>query len=172
MTMKSLTNSKKIVNILNKYGHCCSYSTLEGLETEATFSAIGRSLLCPEDIIPENNLCTGLAFNNFDRFGRNTCTGKHTLHDTVGIMFQNIVDSSPSVPRAIENLLENEPSTIAKRRRRTYDEVTFELQPYNKKPRIRETLTPVDDSLISYDVDIKQLNLIDFVWTMFHFLKL
>lgn len=171
MAIKSLTNSKKIVNILHKYGHCCSYSTLEGLETEATFSATRRSVLCPEDIIPENNLCTGLAFNNFDRFV-DTCTGKDTLHDTVGIMFQNIVDSSPSVPTPIENLLQNEPSTSARRRRRTFDEVTFELQPYNKKPKIRETLTPGDDSLISYDVDIKQLHLIDVAWTMSHFLKL
>lgn len=154
MAMKNLTKSKKIVNILNKYGHCCSYSTLEGLEMEATFAATRRSALCPEDIIPSSNLCTGLAFNNFDRFV-DTSTGKDTLHDTVGIMFQNIVDCPPSVPRPIENVDENEPSTSAKRRRRTFDEVTFEMQPYNKKPKIGETLTSVDNSLISYDVDIK-----------------
>jgi hypothetical protein len=38
LAMKSLTNSRKIINILNKYGHCCSYTTLEELETEAIFA--------------------------------------------------------------------------------------------------------------------------------------
>ncbi|GBP23658.1 hypothetical protein EVAR_80275_1 [Eumeta japonica] len=170
LAMKSLTNSKKIVNILNKYGHCCSYTVLEEFETEATFAATRRSMLCPDDIIPSKNLCTGLAFNNFDRFV-DTATGKDTLHDTVGIMFQNIVDRPPSLPRPIaENV--DEPETSVKRRRRTFDEITFELQSYNKRPKICETLTSVDSPLYSYDVDIKQLQFIDLAWAVSHFLKL
>ncbi|KAL4718512.1 hypothetical protein ACJJTC_002715 [Scirpophaga incertulas] len=168
--MKSLTNSKKIVNILNKYGHCCSYTVLEELETEATFAATRRSMLCPDDIIPSRNLCTGLAFNNFDRFV-DTATGKDTLHDTVGIMFQNIVNCLPSLPRPIaENV--DEPETSVKRRRRTFDEITFELQSYNKRPKIRENLMSVDSPLYSYDVDIKRLQFIDLAWAVSHFLKL
>jgi hypothetical protein len=79
LAMKSLTNSRKIINILNKYGHCCSYTTLEELETEAIFAATLRLNICPEGIIPTNNLSTGLAYNNFDRFV-DTATGKDTLH--------------------------------------------------------------------------------------------
>lgn len=86
ITIKSLTNSKKIVNLLNRTGHCCSYTIL-GLETEATFTACLWSEICPEDIIQEKNVCTGLAFDNFDRFV-DTDTGKDTMHDTVGIIFQ------------------------------------------------------------------------------------
>lgn len=172
MAIKSLTNSRKIINILNKYGHCCSYTVLEELETEATFAATRRSMLCPDDILPYRNLCTGLAFNNFDRFV-DTTTGKDTLHDTVGIMYQNIVERPPSVPRVIaQNPDDNEPSTSAKRRRRTFDEVTFELQSYNKKPKTRETLTPFDSSLNSYDLDIKQFEYIDLAWVVSHYLKL
>lgn len=173
MTVKGLTNSKKIVNILNKYGHCCSYTVLEELETEATFAATRRSMLCPDDIIPSRNLCTGLAYNNFDRFV-DTATGKDTLHDTVGIMFQNIIDCPPSIAGPIaENLDENAPSTsVNKRRRRTFDEVTFELQSYNKRPKIREILATIDTPLYSYDVDIKQFQFIDLAWAVSHFLKL
>ena len=39
------------------------------------------------------NLSTGLAWNNFDRFV-DTTSGKDTLHDTVGFIFQNVENSS------------------------------------------------------------------------------
>lgn len=90
MTLKSLTSSRKELNIINSYGHCCSYTTLEELETEATYYAASRSQICPHDIVRKPNLSTGVAFNNFDRFV-DTLTGKDTLHDTVGIIFQDIL---------------------------------------------------------------------------------
>ncbi|GFW07209.1 hypothetical protein TNCV_3694031 [Trichonephila clavipes] len=33
MTVKSLTSSRKMINILNQLGHCCNYNMLEELET-------------------------------------------------------------------------------------------------------------------------------------------
>ncbi|CAF4875168.1 unnamed protein product [Pieris macdunnoughi] len=89
MTIKSLTSSKKIINILNRFGHCCNYTTLEELETEATISSVRQSQVCPPDIILNPSLCTGVAFDNFDRYV-DTLNGKETLHDTVGIIYQNI----------------------------------------------------------------------------------
>lgn len=86
MTLKSITNSKKVVNIINKYGHCAGYTTIEELETEATFTSTNQAQVCPEDIVKRPGLCTGVAYNNFDRFV-NTSIGKDTLHDTVGIIF-------------------------------------------------------------------------------------
>ncbi|CAD6235330.1 GSCOCG00012411001-RA-CDS, partial [Cotesia congregata] len=88
MTIKSLTSSKKIINILNRFGHCCNYTTLEELETEATISSVRQSQVCPPDIILNPSLCTGVAFDNFDRYV-DTLNGKETLHDTVGIIYQN-----------------------------------------------------------------------------------
>lgn len=93
MTIKSLTSSKKIINILNRLGHCCNYTTLEELETEATISSVQRSQVCPPDIILNPSLCTGVAFDNFDRY-IDTIDGKETLHDTVGIIYQNIDNNS------------------------------------------------------------------------------
>lgn len=86
LAIKGLCNSKKIVSMLNRYGHCCSYFTLEGLETETTFSTTNQLNMCSEDILKTSNLCTGVAFDNFDRFVE-TDSGKDTLHDTVGIIF-------------------------------------------------------------------------------------
>ncbi|GFS75832.1 hypothetical protein TNCV_4665081 [Trichonephila clavipes] len=89
MTVKSLTSSRKKINILNRLGHCCNYNTLEELETEATISSVNRSQICPPDIIQSPSLSTGVAFDNFDRYV-DTLTGKDTLHDTVGIIYQNV----------------------------------------------------------------------------------
>ena len=58
MAIKAMTNSKKLINILNRYGHCCSYTVLEELETEATFSSTNRSDFCPDDIVRSFRLCT------------------------------------------------------------------------------------------------------------------
>ena len=39
LAMKSLTGSKKVIEVLNHYGHCPSYTTIEELETELTLSS-------------------------------------------------------------------------------------------------------------------------------------
>ncbi|GFU36811.1 hypothetical protein TNCV_985561 [Trichonephila clavipes] len=85
MTGKSLTSSRKMINISNQLGHCCNYNTLEELETGATISSVNRFQICPPDIIQSPSLSTGVAFDIFDRYV-DTLTGKDTLHDTVGII--------------------------------------------------------------------------------------
>ncbi|GFW64593.1 hypothetical protein TNCV_3514151 [Trichonephila clavipes] len=88
MTVKNLTSSRKRINILNRLGHCCNYNTLEELETEASISSVNRSQICPSDIIQSPSLSTGATFDNFDRYV-DILSGKNTLHDTVGIIYQN-----------------------------------------------------------------------------------
>ena len=39
MAIKSLTGSRKVVDLLNRLGHCASNSTIEELETKLTFEA-------------------------------------------------------------------------------------------------------------------------------------
>lgn len=47
MPLKSLTNRQKIVDIVHRYGHCCSYSALEGLETTFTSCEVSyKHLTC------------------------------------------------------------------------------------------------------------------------------
>ncbi|GFV55520.1 uncharacterized protein TNCV_2020461 [Trichonephila clavipes] len=89
MTLKSLTSSRKVIDIINHYGHCISYNAIEELETEATYSSVSRTGICSEAVNKNENLLTGMAFDNFDRFV-DTKNGKDTLHDTVGIIYQNV----------------------------------------------------------------------------------
>lgn len=90
MLLKSLTSSRKVVDVINKFGHCCSYNVTEELETEVTYSLCNKSNVCPEDTILSPKHCIGVAFDNYDRFVE-TCNGKVTLHDTVGILYQNVI---------------------------------------------------------------------------------
>lgn len=50
MTLKSITSSRKVIDIINRYGHCISYQGIEELETEVTYTSMEKSTLCPEKI--------------------------------------------------------------------------------------------------------------------------
>ena len=58
------------------------------------------------------NACTGLAFDNYDRFVE-TLTGKDTLHDTVGIAYQTkkLDDTIDNNPSTNQETIETNPST-------------------------------------------------------------
>ena len=43
--MKSLTGSRKVIEILNRFGHCISYHAVEEIETELTFKANKEGLV-------------------------------------------------------------------------------------------------------------------------------
>ena len=80
------------------------------------------------------NLCTGLAFDNFDRFVE-TSTGKDTLHDTVCIVYQlqreenaNEVDQEYENQTAMEQVI-NKPF----KRRRAFVSYGLDIEPYHKK---------------------------------------
>ncbi|CAH1099358.1 unnamed protein product [Psylliodes chrysocephalus] len=102
LTIKSLTNSRKLINILNRFGHCYNYNTLEEFKTEAIVASVDCSQ------ISSPLICTGVAFYNFDRFV-DTLNEKETLPDTVGIIYQNIDN------RAQEELNVDNARTIKKK---------------------------------------------------------
>lgn len=85
LTIKSLTNSRKVLTMLNKYGHTINYNLAEEIETELTYFSLLENQLIPSSISVVNNLSTNLAYDNYDRFVE-TLSGKDTLHDTVGII--------------------------------------------------------------------------------------
>lgn len=197
ITLKSLTSSRKIIDIMNRYGHCISYQGVEELETESTFTSIEKSSLCPEIIIKKPTLCTGVAYDNFDRFVE-TSSGKDTLHDTVGIIYQNIdVDTSgeSEMSEALNDNTENvtpiekitEESEMSdapiddtentllnkrneKRRRRTLDVIDFNEVPYPKKPKMISALQlSVED--VDY-INFQKYTELDNLWMVSHALEL
>ena len=86
LPVKSMTGSKKLIGIFNKYGHCVSYTTTEELETERTFTVTSASKISPPDLVPDSSLTVGITYDNFDQFVE-TLSGKNTLGDTVGIVY-------------------------------------------------------------------------------------
>lgn len=158
MTLKSLTNSKKIINIVNRYGHCCSYSTLEGLETEATFTSCELSEICPEGILRTSHLYTGVAFDNYDRFVETT-TGKDTLHDTVGIIFQieNNIISEEAVNN--ENVQQELVSNLGNEAVLDDDNVQQDLQMENDV--IGEAVVENNYVQQDHDIEVSIINEVD-----------
>ena len=114
IAIKSMTGSKKIIQILNRFGHCASYSTIEEIETEMTFAANKDGHLLPYGMSTDSDLGTGVSWDNYDRFV-NTLSGKDTLHDNVGICYQ----LKPELP--VEPLLSE--AEASERRRSEISEV-------------------------------------------------
>lgn len=194
IALKSLTSSRKIIDIMNRYGHCLSYNVIEELETELTFSTSDQSDLCPQDMNRSPHLCTGVAYDNYDRFV-DTATGKDTLHDTVGIIFQNIAAESATVGSPEPDNSDNIPPTPAAipvsepvscgtssrvgtshetpKRRRTYDAIIPELVACSKRPKMIQVLLPVDDERLNVVPScLRTCKKIDPIWTLAHALKI
>jgi hypothetical protein len=154
IALKSLTGSKKVIQILNRYGHCPSYNTIQELETELTYEANKNMEISPYGMKKGNELGTGIAWDNYDCFVETT-SGKNTLHDTVGICYQSVV--APPVAPSV-NILEcidksaedassiTNKNTSNKRKRRAYEPKFLNIEPYRKKPKMTEKeFLPIKD---------------------------
>lgn len=169
MTLKSITSSRKVIDIINKYGHCCSYSTIEELETEATFASCSKSVICPEDVYLWPNYCTGVAFDNYDRYVE-TCNGSDTLHDTVGIIYQNVDIETCDVRTRETECTVYEPPV---KRRRTFDAICPEIVTYTKAPKLVETLLPIDSELRRvHNSNYPFYEKLDGMWVLSHYFKI
>ena len=84
VALKSLTGSRKVVEILNRYGHCAKYHAVE--ETELTLNATETQMETQNGMAACSKNGIGCV-DNFDRFVESQ-SGKDTLHDTVGISYE------------------------------------------------------------------------------------
>ncbi|KAK0180597.1 hypothetical protein PV327_002963 [Microctonus hyperodae] len=97
MSIKSLSNSRKIVNILNRFGHCCNYNALEELETETTISSVASTQIFPLDIVRDPLLCSGVTFDDFDE-------SVDIINDnTIGMIYQNIDEDVDDDQNIVDN---------------------------------------------------------------------
>ena len=96
MLIKSLTGSREILTVLNKFGYGISYSKEEELETELASAIIEKDKCAPDGTA--HSLVMGNAWDNYDEL-THTLSGSDTLHDTMGILYQN----QPLLVEEIEN---------------------------------------------------------------------
>jgi hypothetical protein len=131
--MKSLTGSRKVINVLNRMGHSISYQIAEELETQLATEISERKISTPDGLLRQPGLMTGLAWDNFDE-NTETISGAGTVHDTVGICYQNVTTSIPSHQK--NNSMEPEIPRKHKQKTRTFTVEEKQLEPYIKKPKM------------------------------------
>lgn len=186
--LKSLCSSKKIIKIVHRYGHICSYDMLQHIETEATYTITNKGTCCPSEVHQKKGLHTVCVFDNFDRFVESS-SGKVTMNDTVGIVVQDIEPEQPvEEPHTTakdmdeimtdaadsENALRNtetQSSTVTvNKKRRSYQGQVQEVPRYFKKIKMTNTVLPNDSVLRSVvPADLNKFINLDLLWVMSHF---
>lgn len=141
LVTKSLTGSRKMLDILNRLGFCISYTVAEGIETELAYGCSVEKRILPYGVEPNcPHLRTHVAFDNFDKFVE-TVNGKDTLHDTVGIVYQNIGDETNICSQSIDLVENDENSNQSKARRRVFhSNFDSTVQPYTRGGQSRFSL--------------------------------
>ena len=113
------------MDIVNKLGHCTYYHAVEAIETQIATEVAARNTALPDGMVPQPNLSTCLAWDNYDE-NVETLSGKGTLHDTVGICYQNISETD-DLPGTHQNICEYVPVDFTKR---SFRGVPMQLEPY------------------------------------------
>ena len=86
--LKSMTCKRKVVELLNRFGHSVSYHVVETIETELATSIAYRKARLSDSLVAASGLGTALTWDNYDE-NIETLSRSAILHDTVGICYQN-----------------------------------------------------------------------------------
>ena len=110
ITLHHLTGSSRIITLINRYGHCSSYSQVLELETAMANQIMIHNSILPSNISSSNNKVAMVCFDNFD-INEETPSGSGTTHTTHGIIIQEVqlakttdvmLESMDSIPRTHE----------------------------------------------------------------------
>ena len=135
--LKSMTGSRKVIEMMNHFGHSIGYHIAEALETELATAVYEKNQATPNGLLKSPGLATGLAWDNYDE-NCETLSGSGTLHDTVGICYQNILPqhTDSSITETDQrNTTDTSPDSVRKCRKRSFQAEDRHLEPYRKKPR-------------------------------------
>ena len=160
--LKSITGSRRVLEILNRFGHCVNYHTVESFETQIASDISEGYEATPDGLIKYPGLITSLAWDNYDE-NTETLSGSGTLHDTVGICYQN----QPTEEEL--NVVFNRENTqkIAQKARTSKRKLIFQeqnLAPYRKKPKISEFDYTIKEALVP--VNLSAVQRLDYYWMM------
>ena len=79
IALKSLTDSRKVIKIMIRLGHCVSYHTIEEFETKATFESTKQNLLTPLGMKLNSRCGTGVVWDILTGSLRQLQLEKHYL---------------------------------------------------------------------------------------------
>ena len=111
MTVRHLTGSAELITILNRLGHCRSYSQTLELETAICNAITSSGSILPASISVTNNSVLHFAWDNFD-LNEETPTGYGTTHTAHGIAIQEVMDEGQKSPPRYINMVRNKSRTV------------------------------------------------------------
>ena len=86
VTVRQITGSQRVTQILNKFGHCCSPDILYKHESALTESITTDEVFVPRNI--SNDIPSTIVWDNND-FTEQTLSGKGATRAANGIIIQN-----------------------------------------------------------------------------------
>ena len=101
MTLQHFTRSAEVITLVNRFGHCASYSRVIELETAMCKAIDERQGVIPSTISPNRNLVTHLCWDNFD-LTEETPSGAGTTHTAHGIIVQEVSTAKENISESPE----------------------------------------------------------------------
>lgn len=122
MTIRHMTGSSQIIQILNGLGHCTSHSSTLEHDTALAMVELSRGEFPTPSGIKHGQFTT-LVWDNIG-FGEETLSGKGTTHSTNGIMIQRDIHEDISTNPDPELV------AISKKKQRSVKAPSTHLEPY------------------------------------------
>lgn len=94
--VKSMAGSRKVVQMMNHFGHCVSYHIMEELETGLPAIVSNRENATPDGIFQNPGLATTVAWDNYDE-NFEMLSDSGTLHDTASAIQKKSQNSRSSI---------------------------------------------------------------------------
>ena len=144
MTLRHLTGSAEIVTLVNRFGHCASYSRVLELETSMYKATDEREGVIPSTISPNRNAVTHLCRDNFN-LKEETSSGAGTTHTAHGIIIQEVSENTEN--NTVTPMTSDQPRTKSRSARCTSEDIeACYAKTDNAEPKISVAKTEVVDT--------------------------
>lgn len=143
MTLQHITGSAVIVTMINRFGHCASYSRVLELESAICRNTDLKNSLIPPTIDTDTNIVTHLFWDNFNLL-EETPSSSGTTHNTHGIIIQETICGCTE----LQNL-----ETVPRSKQRSVTVTQTNVDPYflkskNPEPNLTLPCTQVPESQV------------------------
>ena len=125
------------MTLLNKFGHSASNEKIWHIDIGIESTISQQDTLLPDQFLRDPNLCSALAWDNFD-VNNSTLSVADSMHHTFGICYQNESQTSREIPkRDDKKIKENQRKIKIKDITKVLrHEQAQETEPYRKKSRM------------------------------------
>ena len=152
MTVRHLTGNAELITILNRFGHCQSYTRTLELETAMCSSITADDSVLPPNISLQSNSVIHFCWDNFD-LNEETPSGSGTTHSTHGIVIQEVASGAELETTAM--------TPVIRDRKRTIKPDIAELRPCFLKPKVGPNF---DIRCTKPDIDFSEVEQDHFIW--------